>query len=117
MSTPAHLGGHFGVTNTDAATLHYLIERYALRNMLAVGCGPGGMLDVAAAAGLRAWGVDGDPAMAGPYVRIHDYTHGPLTWPAVDLVWCVEFVEHVAARHVPHFLATFRAGRVLFLSH
>ena len=118
MSTPAHLGGHFGVTNTDPATLAYLVERFVIRSMLDVGCGPGGMLDAAAARGVAATGIDGDPGITRPDIVVHDYTQGPLVMPApYDLVWCVEFAEHVEAEYIPHFLATFRAGRVLLFSH
>lgn len=117
MITPAHLGGHFDTTNTDEATLVYLIERYAITSMLDVGCGPGGMLDLARSHGLIAQGIDGDPNLIHPDVFHHDYTFGPLIWPKVDLIWCVEFVEHIEARYIPNFLATFRAGRVLLLSH
>src|SRR5262245_51031442 len=116
-TTPAHLGGHFGITNVDAATLDYLIARYGITSMLDVGCGPGGMIDLALSAGLIAWGIDGDPALLRDYVTLHDYTRGPLVWHAVDLIWCVEFVEHAEARYLPNVLATLRAGRVLLLSH
>jgi hypothetical protein len=50
---PPHLGGHFGNTNVDAPTLHYLIARYGVATMLDVGCGPGGMLDIAKSMGLE----------------------------------------------------------------
>jgi hypothetical protein len=113
---PGHLGGHFGQTNTDVATLAELQRRYGVRTLLDVGCGPGGQLEAAAALGIVAWGVDGDPHLVRPGVRIHDYTTGPLYWHPVDLVWCMEFVEHVEARYVPNFLATFAAGRVLYLT-
>lgn len=116
--TPAHLGGHFNMTNLDAAALAGVVERYNVRRMVDVGCGPGGMIDLAHTLGIAAFGIDGDPAITHPDVVIHDYTLGPcvLSQP-VDLIWCVEFVEHVSARYIPHFLATFAGGRVLCLTH
>lgn len=113
---PPHLGGHFGNTNMDEATLDELVARFHVQTMLDVGCGPGGMLDAAAARGLEAYGVDGDPHMARPNVQIHDYTLGPLPAEGFDLVWCTEFVEHVAAEHTANYLSTFAGGRVLFLT-
>lgn len=34
-----------------------------------------------------------------------------------DLVWSCEFVEHVEARYLPNFLATFRLGDLVLLTH
>jgi SAM-dependent methyltransferase len=74
------------------------------------------MLDVAAGLGLTAGGVDGDPHMERSNVQIHDYTEGPLPSDGWDLVWCMEFVEHVEARYQDNYLATFDGGKVLFLT-
>ena len=114
---PPHLGGHFGNTNVDGTTLAYLIERYGIQTMLDVGCGPGGMLDEAARQGLVAIGIDGDSHMARENgFIVHDYAAGPLSASNFDLVWCVEFVEHVEERYRENYLATFAGGKVLFLT-
>jgi len=116
---PEHLGGHQFITNMDEKTLDYLLERHCIRSMLDVGCGPGGMVDAALARGVACIGIDGDPTMAqrNPYVISHDYTLRPLSWTPVDLIWSVEFVEHVEEKYVPNFLETFRSARMLFMSH
>ena len=120
VATPAHLGGHFGVTHCDEPTLNYLMANYApIVSMIDVGCGPGAMVDLAVSKGIRAIGIDGDPAVvqANGGIVEHDYTTGSLSlWP-VDLVWSVEFVEHVEERFVWNFLETFRNGRVLMMTH
>lgn len=113
---PPHLGGHFGNTNVDGTTLRYLVERYGVTSMLDVGCGPGGMLDEAERQGLLCMGIDGDPHMEKLFVLIHDYTTGPRVSDGWDLIWCVEFVEHVEEQYREHYLATFAGGRVLFLT-
>ena len=77
------------------------------------------MLDIATMKGLVAVGVDGDINVATMNRRIclHDYTMGPFSLWQVDLVWSVEFVEHVEERYIENFLTTFRSGRVLMMSH
>lgn len=120
LATAPHLGGHCNMTNTDPVVLDELIRRYApMDTMLDVGCGPGGMLDLALARDITAVGIDGDPVLTEHNRRIvlHDYTCGPLLWMNVDLIWCVEFVEHVEAQFQGNYLTTFRAGRVLLMSH
>ena len=113
---PPHLGGHFGNTNVDTATLGYLVKRYGIATMLDVGCGPGGMIDAAAALGVDTLGIDGDSTITRPDVLIHDFTTGPMRTADFDLIWCVEFVEHVEAQYQDNFLATFAGGKVLFLT-
>lgn len=114
---PAHLGGHQNMTWIDESVLDYLIARYRVRTMLDIGCGPGGMVDLAEQRGLEVWGVDGDPTLARDGIATHDFTMGPLVllrqW---ELIWCVEFVEHVEQQYQENYLATFDAGRVLFLT-
>jgi len=116
VATPPHLGGHQGITWLDDPVLTELIRRYGVTSMLDVGCGPGGMLDLAADRGLVCMGIDGDPAVMRLDVKWHDYTKGPLPTSGWDLVWCVEFVEHVAAEYQENYLATFAGGKVLFLT-
>jgi hypothetical protein len=116
---PPHLGGHFGNVNKDPAVLRYLVERYDIRSMLDVGCGPGGMLDEAEALGVWAAGVDGDPYVreADRRIILHDYTTGPLVMP-VELIWCTEFVEHVEEIYLGNILTTLCEPhvRVLYLT-
>ena len=58
--TPEHLGGHLNRTNTDESLLKYVKERFKVKSMLDIGCGPGGMKEVANGMGIDWYGVDGD---------------------------------------------------------
>lgn len=117
IATPPHLGGHMHVAWVDEPVLDYLIDRYNVRSMLDVGCGLGAMLDLARSKGLYASGVDGDPQIHHYLINHHDYTIGPYRGPRpVDLIWCVEFVEHVEEIYQENYLATFQDGRVLYLT-
>jgi 2-polyprenyl-3-methyl-5-hydroxy-6-metoxy-1,4-benzoquinol methylase len=46
--------------------------------MLDIGCGPGGMIEMAESIGISAWGIDGDPFVdrKKKNVTIQDYTKG-----------------------------------------
>ena len=113
---PDHLGGHFGNSHTDPAVLDYLIERYDVRSMLDIGCGPGAMVDLARSRKLIAWGIDGDHTIEHDWIIVWDYTKGLYPAGNFDLIWCFEFVEHVEAQYQANWLATMDAGKVLFLS-
>jgi len=116
IATPPHLGGHQNVSWVDEPVLDYLIVRYGIRSMIDVGCGLGAMIDLAQSKGLFVWGIDGDPQIEHQLIVHHDYTTGPFRSVPHDLIWCVEFVEHVEAIYQENYLATFADGRVLFLT-
>ena len=56
--TPDHLGGHLNRTNTDEPLLRYVKERFDIESMLDIGCGPGGMKEVANNMGINWWPMD-----------------------------------------------------------
>lgn len=102
--TPRHLGGHFGITHLDEGALSYLDQEFVIRAMLDIGCGPGGMVDLARGRGIRARGIDGDPGLPDhAHILKHDFVHGRAKgfekWLRQEsgprLAWCVEFLEHV----------------------
>ena len=136
-----HLGGFIAADrnypNGDPATWcpgvwQFLRDRYLAFQkkpwrVLDVGCGEGHALEWFADSGCDAKGVEGlsdgirafekrRPDLAGRVV-LHDYTKGPLTIDPVELVWSCEFVEHVAAEHMPNFLATFADALVVAMTH
>lgn len=118
-----HLGGHLGITHVDHGALRAMVDATGPAAMLDIGCGPGGMLDVAREFGLVAAGIDGDatlPQRAG--VTVHDFTHGKPPPEAIPnerplLGWSVEFVEHVEQCYVPNFMSAFAACTHVVLTH
>ncbi len=120
-ATPPHLGGHCNVSHIDEGVLDYLIDKFQIRSILDIGCGPGGMVRLAKAKGLRALGVDGDPqvrelsGLGSTDLIIHDFTKGPLHLEErFDLVWSVEFLEHVEERFQENYMPLFRQGKYVF---
>ena len=86
--------------------------------MLDVGCGPAGMVEYAKAKGLQAVGVDGDPKLfPNDNIVMHDFYQGPFHHGQFDLIWSVEFLEHVAEEYLPHVMETFRQGRMVVCTH
>ena len=123
--TPPHLGGHCGVTHIDEGVLDWLIEKFGIRSMIDVGCGTGGMVRLARQKGLRVLGVDGDlrvrelSGLDPADLLIHDFTQGPLQLPpewqdGADLIWSVEFLEHVEEPFQENYMTLFRQGKRMF---
>jgi len=110
----AHLGGNFGVTHVDDGALIWAKDKYGAKSMLDIGCGVGDQTKLAVTAGYaRATGIDGDkPSIdialkknAGPNVGYicHDFCNDPAVFPGqFDLIWCVEFLEHVYEKYLPN---------------
>ena len=117
-----HLGGY--IAGGDPDTFYPELWQWMVKNddmhvcsVLDVGCGDGATLRAFRKLGCHAEGIEGveqDDAL----IYRHDCTTGP--WESArhyDLVWCCEFVEHVEEQFIPNFLATFKAGRFVAMTH
>lgn len=119
MVLPAHLGGHANETHLDEGVLNYMISNFKIESYLDIGCGPGGMLELAESKGLRVLGVDGDFTLShSKPVIIHDYTTGvaPIEGD-FDLCWSCEFLEHVKAEYIPNFMDSFKKAKYVIVTH
>ena len=113
--TPEHLGGHLNRTNTDEPLLRYVKERFKVETMLDIGCGPGGMKEVANGMGIDWYGVDGDTTVIQntDYSLVNDFTLGEAKIEKTfDLIWCTEFLEHVEEKYVPNYMPLFEKGKM-----
>ena len=116
-----HLGGHAGITHIDPGVLRYFRTNHSVKSMLDVGCGPGGQVFEAKKLGLEAHGIDGDYTLDRGkdknFFTLHDYSKGPSNLlKKVDLVWSVEFLEHVQEQFIPHFLPDLKSGKFLVVT-
>ena len=119
-ATSRHLGGHGNTTHVDAGALDYLVETFVVRTMLDLGCATGGMVKLARSRGVFAVGVDGDPNLDPQPEFTWDFSKGPMGTEELggfDLVWCIEFVEHVEQRFMSNYLSAMRESRVVMLTH
>lgn len=123
---PDHLGGHMNKTHTDRATFLYLMKKYNVKNMVDIGCGLGDMVRVAQDRGIDAIGVDGDFTLVEHWnsmnipVVLHDFNTGvpnlPENFQKIDMVWCVEFLEHVHEQYIPNFMEIFSRANIVIMT-
>jgi len=115
-----HLGGHNGLTHLDHGALDWLISTFSPETFLDIGCGPGGMVELAEQRGLDSFGIDGDYTVnrynPDRFV-IHDFTKGSATVPKCDLGWSCEFVEHVNEEFQPNYMDAFQQCRVVAMTY
>lgn len=114
-----YLGGHNWITHTDEGAIVVLKEKFNIKTMLDLGCGPGGQVRLALSLGIKAEGIDGDPRVIAENtdVIIHecDYTKGTFE-KKVDLVWSTEFVEHVKEEYQQNYMKTFKNAKHVFIT-
>ena len=118
---PGHLGGHQNETHVDEGALDYLIDKFDIKSYLDIGCGPGGMVELAHTKGLISSGVDGDFTLDRPdstrYI-LHDYTTGPAPVEGLwDIGWSCEFLEHVAEQYMDNYMDTFMKCKRVVVTH
>ncbi len=114
---PDHLGGQNGRSWTDDGSLNIMWD-LGCRKMLDVGCGLGGQVKLAESLGWESYGVDGDWTVLPKQSNflLNDYTKGsPTLNYEVDLIWCVEFLEHVEEKYMDNYMSTFQDSKAKYL--
>jgi hypothetical protein len=117
-----HLGGNINEGDPftySPTTWRYLVDRFAVRTLLDLGSGLGYSAHFFSKLGPLVVAVDGlkkNVEMSSFPTILHDITHAPL-YCAVDLIYCVEVVEHIAEPYVPNLMATFQGAKFVMLSH
>jgi hypothetical protein len=115
---PEHLGGHLGKTNLDTTIITSIQDVFNIKTMIDIGCGPGGMKQVAEALDIEWLGIDGDYTLPNKdEITIHDFTEGPLNLEGdFDLAWSTEFLEHVEEKYVANYMPVFAKARLAIVT-
>ena len=121
MSLPKHLGGHLNKTHIDNGSLDWAIRLFKVKSFLDIGCGPGGMVELAISKNLQSLGIDGDFTLKrfdkSKFV-IHDFTQSPLVLDKdFDLCWSCEFVEHVEELYIDNYMKTFISAKNVIMTY
>lgn len=128
MNDKPHLGGAYLECN-DANTFlpeiwEYLIKKFAIKSVADIGCGAAWNTAWWHERGFYAVGVEGWPEaiaktrMPMERVIVHDYVDGPLVLDRIfDLGWSSEFVEHVDAKYIPNYMATFKCCKLVCMTY
>lgn len=121
-----YLGGHLAADIEWSSVLaEELVATYDIATALDVGCGLGLSLDRFEALNVQCWGIDGNPRiLQGPCQHkerliIADFTSQWIQLPTrVDLVWCVEVLEHIPEPYLHNAIRTItaNAGKAAFIS-
>jgi SAM-dependent methyltransferase len=120
LELPIHLGGHYNISNLDTGLFEYLKEKYKIKSMLEIGCGLGEQTDYAVNSGIEAVGIDGDYTVtrSNNNFIVCDLTQEvPKLDRNYDLVWSVEFVEHLHDKFIPNFMKLFQYGSYAVITH
>jgi SAM-dependent methyltransferase len=116
-----HLGGHNGITHVDQGSLDWLIGTFQPNSFLDIGCGPGGMVELADQKGLSSLGIDGDHTLVRynpDNFLLHDFTTGPAPLDIkYDIGWSCEFVEHVEEQYQPAYMKAFQQCQIVAMTY
>lgn len=114
-----HLGGHGFVTHLDRGILEFCKTGLHCNSFLDIGCGPGGMLQLAKEVGYDpVLGIDGDPSLESEDIYTHDFTTGLFKPSSIfDLGYSCEFVEHVEQKYIQNFIPAFQSCEHLLITY
>jgi SAM-dependent methyltransferase len=117
-----HLGGNFLELNPSThspSAWNYIIQKYNIKSVLDVGSGTGYAAKWFSEQGLKTTAIDGleyNVANAVyPTLQV-DLTENSHT-EDVDLVNCVEVVEHIEEEYLDNLLTTLCCGKYLMMTH
>ncbi len=116
---PSHLGGHKNRTHLDEGVLSFMIKEFNIKSLIDIGCGPGGMVNLAEEMNLKTLGIDGDFTIKrkGENFLIHDYTLGPTKLNSkFDMAWSCEFVEHVHEEYIDNYIKDFQLAKYIVMT-
>jgi len=117
----AHLGGNLvqgDPMSFAPMTWEWVVKRFNIRSMMDLGSGSGLVAANFHRMGVISYAVDGlrDNSDFNMHPTLHwDITQGPLYCP-VDLVYCVEMVEHIDERYVENIFETFKNGKYILMT-
>lgn len=120
----SNLGGNlfYGDAGSFSPKVYeYIINRYCVQSVLDVGAGLGHLAyHINHNYHIPVIGIEGLPFNVAnahyPLVH-HDLTKGPFECGMVDLVNCVEVVEHIDPKYLDHLLDTLTRGKLLIMTH
>jgi hypothetical protein len=121
-----HLGGftEIDMDGISPATWKYAVKNWTVQSVLDVGCGRGISTSWFVTHGLRTECVEGShhaiQESMVPDKSIlteHDFSRGPW-WPGktFDMVWSVEFLEHVNLQFHYNYVSAFRKAAIIMVS-
>jgi len=118
----AHVGGNITVGDPHSYSpmvWQYLVGRFAVKSLLDVGAGLGHAALWFHRAGVPTVAIDGlrFNCAKAVYPIVHaDLSQGPIFCP-VDLVTCVEMVEHLAEQYLDNLLDTLCNGKIIVMTN
>ncbi len=117
-----HLGGNNVSLNRHTFAPEawtHIIQKYNIGSVLDVGSGYGHHSKWFAEQGLRSYAIEGLQQNVNNAVyptRRVDLTEGSYT-TEVDMVNCIEVVEHIEEKYLDNLLTTLTCGKYIFMTH
>lgn len=117
-----HLGGNFAELNPATfcpESWDYVIKKYNINSVMDVGSGQGHAPKWFADRGLEAYAIEGLKENVDKAIfptELVDLTEGSYT-KNVDMVNCIEVVEHIEEKYLENLLTTICCGKYLFMTH
>jgi hypothetical protein len=113
----SHLGGHINKNNIEFGSILFLKEKFKIKNMIDIGCGPGDMKNVCDELNIIYSGLEGDSSCKKDFIKIIDFTKEKYNNNNInDLGYSTEFLEHVEEKYMDNYINAFTNCKYLLIT-
>ena len=113
----SHLGGHINKNNLEYDSIEYLKNKFNIKSMLDIGCGPGNMKMSCDNLNIEYEGLEGDENCKKDYIKIIDFSKEKYNEKKIyDLGYSTEFLEHVEEKYIENYINAFINCKYLLIT-
>jgi len=112
------LGGHNNRNNLEFGSIKYLQNKFNIKSIIDIGCGPGDMKKNCEQLNIKYLGIEGDKNIIKDknYIREHDFKYPYLGEEEYDFGYSTEFLEHVEEQYMDNYMKVFQNCKYVLIT-
>tara|TARA_A100001015_G_C15005032_1_gene720271 strand:- start:1054 stop:1773 length:720 start_codon:yes stop_codon:yes gene_type:complete len=113
-----NIGGHNNRNNIEFGSIKYIKNKFNIKNIIDVGCGPGDMKFTCDKLNIEYQGIEGDINVIKDkkYIIYHNFENKYDYTNEYDLGYSTEFLEHVNEEYMDNYMKVFEKCKYILIT-